>query len=65
MTTTMMKMMMRMINKHDNNDDDTRTLADVVKGKKRLTARGVTYKEGTYQSILCSIRVKYFIFVTC
>ena len=52
-------------NNDDNNDDDTRTLADVVKWNTHLTARGVKYKKGTYQSILCSVRVKYFIFVTC
>ena len=52
----------------NNNDDDTpeAEIANIVNGNKRLTARGVTYKEGKcYQSILCSICVKYFIFVTC
>ena len=52
----------------DNNDDDAPEveIANFVKGNISLTARGVTYKEGNcYQSILCSICVKYFIFVTC
>ena len=52
----------------DNNDEDAPEveIADVVEGNKILTARRVTYKEGKcYQNMLCSIRVKYFIFVTC
>ena len=32
-------------NIEDNNNYDTRTLADVVKGNKSLTARRVIYKE--------------------
>ena len=41
---------------------------NAVKGKKkkRLMSRGVISKDGKwYQSILCSIRAKYFIFFAC
>ena len=41
-------------------------IAVAVKGKKNVTTRGVTYKDGKcYQSILCFICVKYFMFHLC
>ena len=51
---------------NNENDAPEAEIANVVKVNTRLTARRVTYKEGKcYQSILCFIRVKYVIFVTC